>query len=193
MTAPLPNILTRDIEVLMDAFAYMLSTDPRTSDIQWILGDVGMGEPSTVPFGYISLQNEALTWYSAAGGGSGGQGGLAAGQDDWTMPIVLSVAFEPHRFVAPIPAQIPDDSPFFPASNEGFTPPYLEQPGWRRALLINNTIKQVLRTLPGAVVLGAATDTRVVESRWLLLNVHNRQYRAARNTVITQQRRTRGL
>lgn len=187
MPAPVIDNTKLSLETLMDALGYLLSTDSRTSNIEWILGDVGMGRPTKVPFGYIQQVSETVTWYTAQGKGSGG---LAAGLDDWQIPINLVVAFEAHRFIAPINAIPPSSSPFNPSNNNNQALVYQEQPGWRQALEINQNIKKVLRT--NITVLGAATDTRIVESRYLLQAINNELYRAARTTVIGQQRRVRG-
>lgn len=182
----LPNPIIRDLETLMDAFAYLLATDSRTSSVQWILGDVGMGAPAKLPFGYISVVSESITWYTA----NGGQGGLAAaGLDDWAIPITLTICFEPHRYLSPAPAMPPAASPFNP-TQLGTQPPYLEQPGWRGLLEITQLVKATLRT--NVTLGGAATDTRVVESRYILQEIQDQIFRASRITIQTQQRRTRG-
>lgn len=184
---PTPTITTRDLETVMDGFAYLLSNDSRTSNINWILGDVGMGAPVNLPFGYISVQDEVVSWYTA----NGGMGGLAAGLDDWVIRVILTVCTEPHDFIPPVAAQPPNTSPFNP-SNLGGPIVYQEQPGWRTQLEIIQNIKKVMRTTPGVVVFGAATDTRIVESRWVMAEINEKLYRAARLTIQTQQRRVRG-
>lgn len=182
---PLPSDPLRDLESLMDGLAYLLATDSRTSGIQWILGDVGMGAPAQIPFGYISVITETVRWYTA----NGGQGGLAAGLDDWEIPIVLTVAFEPHRYLPPVPSIPPITSPINP-TNLGLQPPYMEQPGWRNSLEITQKIKATLRT--NVTVGGVATDTRIVESRYVLQSIQDTIFRATRMTIQTQQRRVRG-
>lgn len=171
----------------MDAYAYLLATDSRTNGIAWILGDVGMGTPTQVPFGYISVVSEAVSWYSA----SGGSGGLAAagpqGLDDWMIPIVLTVAHETHRYIGPGPGNPPSTSPFANLANPL---PYQEQPGWRKSLETTQNIKKVLRT--NSNIGGAATTTHVVESRYVLQNIGDQLYRVTRLAIQTQQRRTRG-
>ena len=181
------NIPLRDLETLLDAYAYLLSTDSRTSGISWILGDVGMGAPANTPFGYISPQTENVIWYSA----NGGTGGLAAGMglDDWMIPIILTVCIAPHQFVAPVQAVPPPSSPFS-LQTLGSAPPYMEQPGWRTSLEITQNIEKVMRT--NTTVGGAATDTRIVESRYVLVDIQNTLFRARRVVIQTQQRRRRG-
>jgi len=181
------DIPLRDLETLLDALAYLLSTDSRTSAIKWILGDVGMGAPSQTPFGYISPQTEAVTWYTA----NGGMGGLAAGLglDDWAIPIILTVCIAPHQFVTPVQAVPPTASPFS-QQTLGTPPPYLEQPGWRTSLEITQNVEKVMRT--NTAVGGAATDTRIVESRYVLVDIQNTLFRARRIVIAAQQRRIRG-
>jgi hypothetical protein len=185
---PLPQPVKKDLEEFLDALAYLFATDPRTSAITWILGDVGMGAPTTLPFGYISQQSEAVKWMTSDGrGGSGG--GLAAGLDDWLIPVIITVAFQQHQYVSPAPATPPSGSPFT-AMALGTAVPYLEQPGWRTSLQTNQRIKDVLRT--NIVVGGEVATTRITEARYILQVINSVAYRASRLTLSTQQRRVRG-
>ena len=189
MPVPTPNITDRDLEILMDAYAYYLSTDDRTKGIKWVLGDPGMGRPSRVPFAYIAQATENVGWYTSDGR-NGGFGGLAAGLDDWQIHIMILLCSEPHRYVDPVPAGPPDNSPFLPSNNGNTQLPYLEQPGWRSTMGMVQNIKKVMRT--NSTLGGAASDTRIVESRYLLQDINNQVFRAARLTIATQQRRVRG-
>lgn len=182
----LPQPTLKDLEQFLDALAYLLATDPRTSSLTWILGDVGMGAPAALPFAYISQQNESVKWYTASGGGSGG---LAAGLDDWDIPVVITIAFQQHEFVPPMPANPPNGSPFTAAAL-GHPPPYLEQATWRISLQTTQLVKDVLRT--NITVGGWVATTRVVEARPVLQAINNVIYRAMRITLATQQRRVRG-
>jgi hypothetical protein len=175
------------LEELLDMLAYILASNPLTSGIQWILGDVGMGAPSQVPFGYISPYNESIRWSTA--GGQAGLGGIAAGLDDWDIPVVLTVAFQPHQYVPPVAAVPPPGSPFS-STSLGAQPPYLEQPGFRRAVEINENVKAVMRT--NITVGGEAITTRIAEARYILQDIQGQQYRACRITAQSQQRRRRG-
>jgi len=185
---PVPNITNRDLEVLMDALAYILQTDSRTSGIKWILGEPGMGRPPAAPFGFIHPQTEMVAWTTA----NGGAGGLAAGLDDWNIPILLTVAVEPHREPnAPVAAAPPASSPFATA-NLGIAVPYQEQPGWRKSLEMTQKISAVLRTGANPVIGGAAAATRIVENRYVLMDIDGQVYRTRRLSLQTQQRRLRG-
>lgn len=176
-------------EEMCDVLAYILATTPATSGVQWILGDVGMGEPAPLPFGYISLFNEQILWMTA----NGGRGGLAAGGvnglDDWQDTVMLTVAFQKHNYVPPVIANPPVGGPTNQAQL-GMSPPYMEQPGWRLPLQLVEQIKYVLRQ--NIVVQGAATTTRVVESRPVLITVQGAIYRAQRITLQAQRRQRRG-
>jgi hypothetical protein len=188
MTLPQPSGSFSQEEFL-DMLAYILATNPLTSNIQWILGDVGMGAPGRVPFGYIATFNEAVQWYTAAGRASPGGGGIAAGVDDWAITVVMTIAFTPHEWFPPQAATPPLGSPFN-AVALGSAPPYFEQPTFRVAIEINENVKAVLRT--NITMGGEVATTRVVESRYLLQDIDGKQYRVCRITVAAQQRRARG-
>lgn len=187
---PMPQIPTRDLEVLMDAFAYLLSTNSPTNEINWAIGDVGIGPPPPLPFGYITHVSEGVGWYTAGGGVGGLSAGGPQGQDDWNIPITLTIALEPHRYPNLLAATPPATSPFFPATLGIQALPYQEAPGYRAFLQAVQKVKGVLRT--NSTIGGAASDTRIVESRYILQEIDNSAYRAARMTINTQQRRTRG-
>lgn len=183
----LPQPVNRDLEEALDMLAYILATDSRTSGINWILGDVGMGSPSAVPFGYIGVRDESVNWSTAQGGAGLPTG--PTGLDDWLIPVLITVAFQPHQFIAPVTASPPVSSPFT-AAHLAVTPPYLEQPGFRTSLQINQKIKGVLRN--NITVGGELATTRVTESRYLLQVIQGKLYRASRITCVAQQRRVRG-
>ena len=181
----LPQPVNRDLEEALDAIAYLLATSAYSSQVNWILGDVGMGSPQQLPYGYISHLNESVKWYSAAGG-LGGMTGGAAGVDDWIMPIVITIAYQQHRYVDPIPAAPSAGSAF---SGLG-TLPYMEQPGWREAQFYIQKVKAVLRT--NITVGGFVATTQIVESKPVLMNINEILFRCVRITIQTQQRRRRG-
>lgn len=190
MTPPQP--VNVGLEELMDMLAFILATDSRTENIDWILGDVGMGDPNAVPFGYISNFNESARWESSRGG----QGGLPApgqtGMDDWDIPIAITVVFDRHAYAPPITANPPITSPLTAAALGLPKLPWQEQPGWRRALRVNQIVKSVLRSGNNPVIGGEAATTRIIESRYLLQVVRGDVFRAARTTLQAQQRRQRG-
>jgi hypothetical protein len=180
-----PQPVNKDLEEAMDAFAYLLATSEFTSDVDWILGDPGMGAPQDIPFGYVSCLNEQVKWYTA----NGGQGGIASGPsgvDDWNMQVVITVAYAQHQYVKPTTAN--------PSAGSAFSAlgdlPYQEQPQWRAAQILVQKVKGALRS--NIVVGGFVATTNVVESKPQLINLDGRLYRAMRLAVSTQQRRRRG-
>jgi hypothetical protein len=181
-------------EEFLDMLAYVLCTSSSSlvSDILWILGDIGMGAPPKLPFGYISPVNESVLWYTADGRPGGG-GGLAAGLDDWTIPVALTVAFAPQQYVPPVTATPPFGSPLtavalaaggFPAAT------YAEQPTFRQAMATGEAIKATLRE--NITMGGEVATTRITESRYILVEIQGKQYRCMRISIATQQRRVRG-
>ena len=54
-------------EEFLDFLAYFLATNSNTSEVSWIIGDVGMGAPQQTPFAYISPRQDAIPWVTAAG------------------------------------------------------------------------------------------------------------------------------
>ncbi len=180
-----PAPIEKDLLELMDAVCYMLGTAPATSGITWILGDPGQGAPQALPFGYVSVMNETVKWYTA-NGGNGGMTGGTTGVDDWTMPIVLTLCYQERQYVKPVPA-----APYAGSAFNGIgTLPYLEQPGWRGAQTLVQKIKAVLRE--NITVGGYAATTTVAETRPILLSLDSKLYRAIRITAVAQQRRRRG-
>jgi hypothetical protein len=183
----MPQPVNKDLEELMDAFAYLLATTADTSGIAWILGDIGMGKPQQLPFGYISQLNEAVNWYSA----NGGQGGLASaantGLDDWQIQVALTVAYQQHQHVNPVLANPSAGSAF---AGLDIQLPYQEQPGWRGTMKYVQQVKGTLRQ--NIVVGGFAATTRIVEAKPVQILVGDVLFRAVRITLQTQQRRRRG-
>ncbi len=183
MSSPVPSGAASFAEYL-DMLAWLLSTDSRTSRITWILGDVGMGAPQHTPFAYISPFGESVRWYT-----TGGLPGGVTGVDDWDETVVMTVAFEPHRYVPPVHAVPPVSSPVS-QQTLGVAPAYWEQPGFRKAMETSAAVKAVLRA--NITVLGEIATSRVTEARYVLQVVQGKLYRAARITVAAQQRRRRG-
>lgn len=179
-----PTPLKHSLDELMDAFAWMLSTSPQTNDIQWILGDVGMGSPTQLPFAYISRLNQAVKWSTA----NGSSGGLAAGLDDWSLPIVITLVLTEHEFISPVTATPPAGNVF---ANEPQPLPYFEQPGWRDVETDVNSVLSVLRE--NITVGGFAATTTVNECKPILLTIDQNLYRCERISIQAQQRRTRGV
>ncbi len=176
-------------EEYLDVLAYTLATSPGTSGVQWILGDVGMGSPTRLPFAYISLFNEQTLWMTAQGGTGGLATGGMRGLDDWQMPTVITICAQAHDYITPIVASPPAGSPVSAAAL-GTTPPFMEQPGWRLALQLAEAVKAVLRT--NITMSGEIATSRVTESRPLLQTIDGKPYRAQRLTLVAQQRRPRG-
>src|ERR1700733_1465927 len=89
-------------EEFLDVLAYLLATDtaqlPPTSEVSWIVGDVGMGPPPALPFGFISVNNESVWWMTANGGRGGLSAGGANGLDDWQVVATLTVGFAKHDY-----------------------------------------------------------------------------------------------
>lgn len=176
-------------EEYLDVLAYTFATSPGTSGVQWILGDVGMGSPTRLPFGYIALFNESVRWMTAQGGSGGLAAGGNRGLDDWDLTTIITVAFQAHDYISPTQAVPPAGSPVSTAAL-GSVPPFLEQPGWRLALQLAEQVKIVLRT--NITVSGEVATTRLTESRYLLQVIAGKTYRALRLTLAAQQRRPRG-
>lgn len=176
-------------EEFLDVLAYTLATNPATSNVQWILGDVGMGKPTQLPFGYISLFNEDVLWMTANGGTGGLASGGATGQDDWRMQVSITIAFQGHQYIEPVQAVPPAGSPVSAAALGG-PPPFMEQPQWRLSLQLAEAMKAVLRT--NITVSGEIATSRITESRYLLQVIGGNEFRAFRLTVQAQQRRPRG-
>lgn len=176
-------------EEYADVLAYNLATNAATAGVEWILGDVGMGKPARLPFGYITVFGEAVRWSTMQGGTGGLATGGNRGLDDWDLTVILTVAFQSHDYFPPGTATPPANSPVLAVLN-GAPVPYQEQPGWRLALQLNEQVKAALRSNPTNSGIGAAS--RVTESRYLLQNIDGSPYRACRITLSAQQRRPRG-
>lgn len=185
------------MEEALDVLAYILQTSSMTTgtntvttaQVEWIVGDVNMGQPGPLPFGYIQPFNESVIWETA----QGGRGGLAAGGnrglDNWQMQILLTVIFAKHDYIPPKISTPPAGSPVSTAAL-GIQPPFFEQPSYRMTMQMVETIKAVLRT--NITIAGEVATTRVTESRYLLQNIEGALYRAARISLSVQQRRPRG-
>ena len=50
----LPQPVNRDLEEALDAIAYLLATSAYSSQVNWILGDVGMGSPQQLPYAWAA-------------------------------------------------------------------------------------------------------------------------------------------
>jgi hypothetical protein len=175
-------------EEMLDVLAYLLASSPATSGVQWILGDVGMGTPTAVPFGYVSLLNSQIPWMTANGGRGGLSTGGVGGLDDWQDTVALTIAFAKHAYENPVQANPPANSPVNPAQL-GSVPPYKEQPSWRLTIQLVEQVKIVMRE--NIVIAGSAATTRVGEWRPVLLNVQGAMYRGLRITVQAQRRQPR--
>jgi hypothetical protein len=172
-------------EELVDMLAYMLATSTRTSEVVWIVGDVGMGAPQQTPFGYIAPRNDKIQWMTSGGLPAPGTQGL----DDHTLTVPITVAVEPHQYLQPVQAEPPAGSPLS-AQSLGVAPPFFEQPGYRASMRIADQITAALReniTLGGEVA-----TTTIVETTYVLQRIEGDLFRALRLTVQAQQRRRRG-
>jgi hypothetical protein len=169
--------------------AYLLATDERTSEVAWIIGDVGMGAPQRTPFGYIAPRNDNIPWMTAAGSVGGLPGG-PHGLDDHLLLIPITVAVQPHAYLQPIEAAPPESSPLSKRSL-GTQPPYFEQPGYRVAMELQDRIRRVLRE--NITVGGELITTKIVETTYVLQTIESDVYRALRISVQAQQRRRRGI
>lgn len=179
---------TVSYEEYLDFLAYMLATDERTSEVSWIIGDVGMGAPQETPFAYIAPRNDSIPW-KTAGGSKGGMSGGPQGVDDHLLIVPITIAFEPHRYVEPVQAAPPTTSPVSHQSL-GVEPPYFEQPGARTAMQIVDRVTAVLREK--ITVGGVIATSNIVETAYVLQVIDSKPYRAARLTIQAQQRRRRG-
>lgn len=190
MSLPQPSA-TVSWEEALDFLAYALSTDARTSEVAWIVGDVGMGAPQETPFAYIAPRNDKIDWVTARGS-TGGMAGGPEGVDDHDLLIPIVVAFEPHRYIAPVAAEPPAASPVS-AQSLGSQPPFWEQPGYRTSMKILSNILAVLRSSPSNITLGGEIITStIIETTYVRLEIDGKLYRAARLTLRAQQRRRRG-
>lgn len=186
MTLPAP--VEPSVEEFLDMLGYALATNANTSEVIWILGEVGMGKPDRTPFAYIAPRNDRITWETA----NGQTGGLPTGPMGFDMHqllVPITVAVEQHKYLTPAVATPPATSPISAASL-GHAPPFFEQPGYRASMDIQRRIGRALRediTLGGEVA-----TTNIVETTYLLQVIEGDIYRAMRLTLQAQQRRRRG-
>lgn len=186
---PLPQPVKPSYEEFLDMLAYMLATNVHTSEIVWIVGDVGMGAPQQTPFAYIAPRNDAIKWYTANGSSGGLPAPGPAGLDDHLMLVPITVAVEQHKFLKPVAASPPASSPVS-AQSLGTAPPFFEQPGYRPAMEIQERITRALRE--DITVGGEVATTTIVETTYVLQIIGGETYRALRLTLQAQQRRRRG-
>ena len=190
--SPLPQPSgTPGYEEFLDMLAYMLATNSLTSEIAWIVGDVGMGAPQQTPFAYIVPRNDVIPWETANGQTGGLPTGGVAGLDMHQMTTPLVVAVQEHKYVKPVVAAPPAGSPVSAAAL-GLQPgevPFFEQPGARAAMGIQHNITQVLRE--NITVGGEVATTRILETAYVLQVLEGKTYRALRLTLAGFQRRRR--
>ena len=186
----LPQPVKPSYEEFLDMLAYMLATNEHTSEVLWIIGDVGMGAPQQTPFAYIAPRNDSIKWYSANGSSGGLPAPGPAGLDDHSMLVPITVAVQEHEFLKPIPAAPPATSPVG-AAKLGGVPPFFEQPGYRAAMEIQERIARALRE--DITVGGEVGTTTIVETTYVLQAIEGKAYRALRMTLSAQQRRRRGI
>jgi hypothetical protein len=185
MPPPQPVAFTH--EEAIDMLAYVLATNARTSEIEWIVGDVGMGAPQQTPFAYISPRADKILW-ETGGGQSGGLPTGSRGIDMHQMLIPITVAVQEHQYLRPTTAAPPAASPLS-AQSLGTTPPFLEQPGYRLAMQYEDGIRQALRE--NIVLGGEVATTTIIETAYVLQVIEGKVYRALRITLQAQQRRRR--
>jgi hypothetical protein len=144
--------------------------DPSPSTVTWIIGDVGMGAPQGLPFGYIAPFNDKLPAYSA-----GGSSGPVRGVDMEAATIPLLIVLDEHDYSPPVPSVI--------------NPVVLEQPGYRPMM---NLVENILTALRRNITLGgvAATST-ITEARYVLVDIASKKYRGCRMTLSVTRRRPR--
>jgi hypothetical protein len=185
---PLPQPVQPSYEEFIDLLAYMLATNANTSEVLWIVGEVGMGAPKQTPFAYIAPRNDKIPW-ETANGSTGGLPTGPAGFDMHQLLVPITVAIEPHKYLQPAVATPPAASPVS-AQSLGQTPPFFEQPGYRAAMGIQRRINQALRE--DITVGGEVATTNIVETTYVLQTIEGDIYRALRLTLMAQQRRRRG-
>jgi hypothetical protein len=176
-------------EEFLDFLAYMLATSEETSEVNWIIGDVGMGAPQQTPFAYISPRNDRINWSTAKGSTGGLPAPGLAGMDDHLMLVPMTIAVEPHRYLKPVTADPPSSSPVSEA-NIGQTLPFFEQPGYRTAMQLQGKLSTALRQ--NITVNGVVATTNIIETTYLLQEIEGKPFRALRIILQAQQRRRRG-
>jgi hypothetical protein len=181
---PLPQPVAFDFEEFLDMLAYALATNPLTSEITWIVGDVGMGAPQQTPFAYIAPRNDSIPW-ETTGGQSGGLPTGQRGIDMHKMLVPITVAVQEHKYLKPAVATPPAESPL--ASLGPL--PFFEQPGYRVAMEIQENIVQALRE--NITVGGEVAGTNIIETTYVLQVIEGKTFRALRITLEAQQRRRR--
>ncbi len=167
--------------------AYMLATNPNTSEVAWIIGDVGMGAPQRTPFAYIAPRNDNIAW-KTADGSRGGMTGGPHGLDDHALIVPITVAVQPHSYLQPIEAVPPENSPVCKRAL-GIQPPFYEQPGYRTAMELQDRVRIALRE--NITIGGEVMTTTIVETTYVLQAIESDSYRALRIILQAQQRRRR--
>lgn len=160
------------MEQVLDGLATYLSghgvalpvATPLVTDITWIVGDVGMGDPNALPFGFIAPFNDVVA--PRTGGGHG------VDMDTLTIPMLIVLA--PHDYEQPIPS-----------ANTFFK----EQPGFRTMLQLCQNVRSALRA--NITVSGLVATSLISEMRYVLVTIDNKTYRGCRITLNAQMRRGR--
>lgn len=184
----LPQPAAATYEEFLDMLSYMLATNPVTSEVLWIVGEVGMGAPQQTPFAYISPRNDKIPW-ETANGSTGGLPTGPAGFDMHSMVVPVLLCIEEHKYLKP-QAAAPPAASAVSAASLGAPPPFFEQPGYRAAMGFQQRVTRALRE--DITVGGVVATTNIVETTYLLANVEGKVFRALRLTLQAQQRRRRG-
>lgn len=160
------------MEQFLDAVAQILTqgvdwTGVTTPVQQWILGDMGMGAPTALPFGYIIPSLDKVIPFT------GGIHGVD--MDEYLIDLI--VVDDLHKYGSPVPQQ------------SGQAGSWLEQPGYRNLLRIGQAIRAAFRaniTLGGNIAKSSEPKIQYVP-----VVIDNKSYRGLRITIDASMRRGR--
>lgn len=166
-------------EGFCDTLAYylakppVLSNQPDTTVVHWVLGDIGMGPSPGLPVGFIAPLNDAIVPYGK-GGSTGGPHGTDF--DEFTVPMLIVQA--EHKVEDPVISEAISNAE------------YWESPGYRGLMQLVQLVRKALRAEP--TFGGSVATSTISELRPMLIELDDKVYRGARLTLTARQRRSRG-
>lgn len=158
------------MEEYLDALLAFLLANVDTSDIgnggaiSWIIGDPGMGNPQSLPYGFVVPLWDNVEPLSGID------------QDTYLIPIL--VVDDLHKYGAPI--------------ENTNAPGTYEQPGYRVLMQMGQAVRQALRAGgKGITTGGIAATSNVPAINFVWVKIGDKPYRGVRLAYQVQQRRAR--